>query len=69
MVIQYHYEELFILIPILVNLILMLLVVRSIVDSQVISNGWKVFWAAIVLIIPFVGSLSWLFTNHRLRRK
>jgi hypothetical protein len=60
MVIQYHFEHIWVLLGVVSYLVAFLLVIRSIIDTSDATTGWKFFWSAVVVSIPVIGVLAWL---------
>ena len=65
MVTGYHFTDLWVLAGLAVYLFLILLVVKTILDQESLSGGWKAFWVGAILFFPVLGFLAWLISYRK----
>ena len=64
-VVEYRYDHIWIVAAVFANLIVMMLVVRSIVDRTELTAGWKLFWSLVVFSFPILGCLAWFVAGRK----
>ena len=65
----FGFAELIILLPLLVVLILHIYLILRMLSSETLSFNMKALWLVILVFVPVLGAIIYLFTQYRVDTK